>query len=79
MIGIGCMVVFYHYVRDVARTEFPDIKALPPSAFAAQLAWLQTRFDVIDSARRGQEDIRWISLAQGCRVGWYKFERSDYM
>jgi peptidoglycan/xylan/chitin deacetylase (PgdA/CDA1 family) len=48
MIGIGCMVVFYHYVRDVARTEFPDIKALPPSAFAAQLDWLQTRFDVID-------------------------------
>jgi peptidoglycan/xylan/chitin deacetylase (PgdA/CDA1 family) len=48
VIGVGCTIVFYHYVRDVARTEFPDIKALSPSAFAAQLDWLQTRFDVID-------------------------------
>lgn len=48
MIGVGCTIVFYHYVRDVVRTEFPDIKALSPSAFAAQLDWLQMRFDVID-------------------------------
>jgi peptidoglycan/xylan/chitin deacetylase (PgdA/CDA1 family) len=45
---IGCTIVFYHYVRDVVRTDFPDIKALSPSGFAAQLDWLQTRFDVID-------------------------------
>jgi len=48
VIGVGCTIVFYHYVRDVVRTEFPDIKALSPSAFAAQLDWLQMRFDVID-------------------------------
>ena len=48
MIGVGCTIVFYHYVRDVERTEFPDIKALSPSALAAQLDWLQMRFDVID-------------------------------
>ena len=24
----GCTSVFYHYVRDVERTSFPDIKAL---------------------------------------------------
>ena len=48
MTGGGCTIVFYHYVRDVARTDFPDIKALSPSEFAAQLDWLQTRFDVID-------------------------------
>jgi peptidoglycan/xylan/chitin deacetylase (PgdA/CDA1 family) len=46
--GIGCTIVFYHYVRDVALTDFPDIKALSPSGFAAQLDWLQTRFDIID-------------------------------
>ena len=50
MIGVGCTIVFYHYVRDVERTEFPDIKALSPSAFAAQLDWLQMRFDVIDGS-----------------------------
>jgi peptidoglycan/xylan/chitin deacetylase (PgdA/CDA1 family) len=48
MSGGGCTIVFYHYVRDVFGTDFPDIKALSPSGFAAQLDWLQTRFDVID-------------------------------
>ncbi len=50
MIGVGCTIVFYHYVRDVERTEFPDIKALSPSTFAGQLDWLQMRFDVIDGS-----------------------------
>ena len=50
MIGVGCTIVFYHYVRDVERTEFPDIKALSPSAFAAQLDWLQMRSDIIDGS-----------------------------
>src|SRR5688572_15589402 len=44
----GCTSVFYHYVRDVDRTPFPAIKALSVAGFAAQLDWLQSRFDVID-------------------------------
>ena len=48
MTAYGCTVVFYHYVRDVERTPFPGIKALSVADFAAQLDWLQARFDVID-------------------------------
>jgi peptidoglycan/xylan/chitin deacetylase (PgdA/CDA1 family) len=44
----GCTSVFYHYVRDVERTPFPDIKALSIAGFIAQLDWLQARFDIID-------------------------------
>jgi len=44
----GCTIVFYHYVRDVERTSFPGIKALSVAGFAAQLDWLQARYDVID-------------------------------
>jgi peptidoglycan/xylan/chitin deacetylase (PgdA/CDA1 family) len=44
----SCTVVFYHYVRDVERTPFPDIKALSVAGFAAQLDWLQARYRVID-------------------------------
>ena len=44
----GCTVVFYHYVRDVERTAFPDLRALSVSGFEAQLDWLQARYDVID-------------------------------
>jgi peptidoglycan/xylan/chitin deacetylase (PgdA/CDA1 family) len=46
----GCTSVSYHYVRDVERTSFPDIKALSVAAFTAQLDWLQARFDVINGA-----------------------------
>ena len=46
----GCTSVFYHYVRDVERTPFPDIKALSIAGFVAQLDWLQARFDIIDGA-----------------------------
>ena len=68
MNGIGCTIVFYHYVRDVTRTDFPDIKALSPSDFAAQLDWLQTRFDMIDgptferAVRRGADFDRPTAL-----------------
>jgi peptidoglycan/xylan/chitin deacetylase (PgdA/CDA1 family) len=48
MSNAGCTTVFYHYVRDVERTPFPDIKALSVSGFDAQLDWLQSRFDIID-------------------------------
>lgn len=46
----GCTSVFYHYVRDVERTLFPDIKALSVAGFISQLDWLQARFDIIDGA-----------------------------
>ena len=48
MTTAGCTIVFYHYVRDVERTPFPGIKALSVAGFAAQLDWLQARFDLID-------------------------------
>lgn len=44
----GCTIVFYHYVRDVERTPFPDIKALSVAGFTEQLDWLQARYEVID-------------------------------
>jgi peptidoglycan/xylan/chitin deacetylase (PgdA/CDA1 family) len=43
-----CTIVFYHYVRDVARTAFPRINALAVDEFTAQLDWLQEHFDVVD-------------------------------
>ena len=48
MTAPGCLVVFYHYVRDAARTPLPGIRALRPEGFRAQLDWLQARYDVID-------------------------------
>ena len=50
MTPAGCTSVFYHYVRDVRRTAFPGIKALSVADFAAQLEWLEARFDVLDGA-----------------------------
>jgi len=44
----GCTIVFYHYVRDVERTQFPGIKALSVAGFEAQLDWLQARYEVVD-------------------------------
>jgi peptidoglycan/xylan/chitin deacetylase (PgdA/CDA1 family) len=46
----GCTIVFYHYVRDVERTPFPEIKALSVADFEAQVDWLQARFEVIDGS-----------------------------
>ena len=46
----GCTIVFYHYVRDVERTPFPGIKALSVADFAAQVDWLQARYEIIDGA-----------------------------
>ncbi len=48
MTACGCTIVFYHYVRDVERTPFPSIKALSVADFAAQVDWLQARFEIID-------------------------------
>lgn len=55
-------VVFYHYVRESERTPFPGIQALSPADFAAQLDWLQARFDWIgvqafDEAVRGRRAL----------------------
>lgn len=43
-----CLVVMYHYVRDSAGSEFPDIRALTPDAFEWQLEWLQQHYTIID-------------------------------
>jgi len=50
MIAHGCTIVFYHYVRDVERSQFPGIKALSVADFTAQVDWLQARFEIIDGA-----------------------------
>lgn len=44
----ACLVVMYHYVRDVEATPFSGIRALPPTVFEAQLDWLQRDYTVID-------------------------------
>ena len=50
--GAGsCLVVMYHYVRDVAATPFPGIRALSPDTFARQLDWLQANYEIVDLAR----------------------------
>jgi len=43
-----CTVVFYHYIRDVARTSFPGTKGLSPAEFSAQLDWLESQMRIID-------------------------------
>lgn len=52
----GCLVAFYHYVRDAAATPFPGLKALALADFHAQLDWLgRTRtvigYDAFSAAR----------------------------
>jgi peptidoglycan/xylan/chitin deacetylase (PgdA/CDA1 family) len=36
------LVVMYHYVRDVERTPYPDLKALAVTDFDRQLHWLES-------------------------------------
>src|SRR5579883_1511395 len=45
-------VVMYHYVRDVARTPFPNLKGMLPDDFRHQVAELATQFEMasIESA-----------------------------
>jgi peptidoglycan/xylan/chitin deacetylase (PgdA/CDA1 family) len=47
MSGSSCAVVFYHYVRDVAETAFPRMKALSVADFETQLDWLQARRRIV--------------------------------
>lgn len=46
----NCLVSMYHYVRDTARTQFPDLKALSPRDFNRQLDWLDRTHRIIDYA-----------------------------
>ncbi len=42
------IAVMYHYVRDVERTPFPEIKALAVADFEAQLDFLQSESEIVD-------------------------------
>lgn len=52
-----CLVVMYHYVRDVERTKFPAIKALSVADFERQLDWIQEHYEVVDY-RMFEEAVR---------------------
>jgi peptidoglycan/xylan/chitin deacetylase (PgdA/CDA1 family) len=43
-------VVMYHYVRDLARSRFPRLKALDLADFAAQLRWLRRHHTITTMA-----------------------------
>lgn len=45
---MNAAVVFYHYVRGPVPSPYPGIQALSPQDFAAQLDWLQERFEIVD-------------------------------
>ena len=40
-------IIMYHYVRDLARSGYPRIKALELSLFRQQIEFLQSRFELI--------------------------------
>ncbi len=44
--GQALHVVMYHYIRDLPRTPFPRIKAMPLSSFRQQLYVLQDRYEM---------------------------------
>jgi peptidoglycan/xylan/chitin deacetylase (PgdA/CDA1 family) len=43
-----CLVVSYHYVRDVHSSAFPRLKALHPDAFADQIRTIERERDIVD-------------------------------
>ena len=43
-------VVMYHYVRDLARTRYPEIKGLDAKKFRSQLMHIRRRYEVITAA-----------------------------
>jgi peptidoglycan/xylan/chitin deacetylase (PgdA/CDA1 family) len=53
-------IVMYHYVRDLARSRFPEIKGLSLDRFRAQLAHLQANYalvtarDLVGAIRQGE-------------------------
>jgi len=40
-------VVMYHYVRDLRRSRFPEIKGLDVSDFVGQLAYIQRNYEIV--------------------------------
>ncbi|MBI3306196.1 MAG: polysaccharide deacetylase family protein [Candidatus Omnitrophica bacterium] len=45
----NCTVITYHYVRDVNKTNFPELKALAVKDFLTQLDWLEANYRILDS------------------------------
>lgn len=41
-------LVMYHYVRDVEKSAFPNIRALSIDRFRGQLDWLQQNLNIVD-------------------------------
>lgn len=41
-------IVMYHYVRDLANTDYPDIKGLTTDDFEGQLDYLERHYTIID-------------------------------
>lgn len=54
-----CLVVMYHYVRDLENSRYPGIKGLSLKKFKTQLDWLQKSRTII-----GAEDLR-LCLDEG--------------
>jgi len=72
----SCLVVMYHYVRDVTRTRFPALKALSPVDFKRQLDWLSETYriigypdlqDVINGSRSLATDEALLTFDDGFR------------
>lgn len=42
-----CTIVMYHYVRDLARSRYPDINALTVDAFRYQLDYLESEYTFV--------------------------------
>jgi len=56
-------IVMYHYVRDLSRSRYPEIKGLTVNAFRRQLDYIREHYtiismeDMIDSLRHGYRSI----------------------
>ncbi len=42
-------IVMYHYVRDLARSRFPEIKGLDLAGFREQLGYIRRHYDVVSA------------------------------
>ena len=55
-------IVMYHYVRDLSRTRYPEIKGLTIEKFEGQLDYLCKHYDICNlgrviSAIRGEGEL----------------------
>jgi len=48
--SVSLTIVAYHYVRDLAHSPFPRIKALATSDFRGQLDFISRNYNIVDSA-----------------------------